>query len=90
LTNFVVSGALPKLIPLPNHLPEAEISGVVEEVGNHVNDNNLRKGDRVVIHNKVFDSTCDMYLNDLDMICRNGGLITLFSNSSAIKEYSLS
>ena len=37
IDNFVVSGALPKLIPLPNHIPGAEISGVVEEVGSHVN-----------------------------------------------------
>jgi NADPH:quinone reductase-like Zn-dependent oxidoreductase len=55
IDNFVVSGALPKLIPLPNHIPGAELTGVVEEVGSHVNNNNLRKGDRVIIHNKVFD-----------------------------------
>jgi D-arabinose 1-dehydrogenase-like Zn-dependent alcohol dehydrogenase len=78
IDNFVVSGALPKLIPLPNHIPGAEISGVVEEVGSHVN--SLTKGDRVIIHNKVFDGTCDMCLNDLDMICRNGGLISVITN----------
>ena len=76
--NFEVSGALPKLIPLPNHIPGAELSGVVEEVGSHVN--NLRKGERVIIHNKVFDGTCDMCLNGLDMICRNGGLISVITN----------
>lgn len=79
IDNFVVSGALPKLIPLPNHIPGAEISGIVEEFGSHVN-NNLRKGDRVIIHNKVFDGTCDMCLNGLDMICRNGGLISVITN----------
>ena len=80
IDNFVVSGALPKLIPLPNHIPGAEISGIIEEVGSHVNNNNLRKGDRVIIHNKVFDGTCDMCLNGLDMICRNGGLISVITN----------
>src|ERR687889_647617 len=80
IDNFVVSGALPKLIPLPNHIPGAEISGIVEEVGSHVNKNNLKKDDRVVIHNKVFDGTCDMCLNGLDMICRNGGLIGVITN----------
>ena len=80
IDNFVVSGALPKLIPLPNHIPGAEISGVVEGVGNHVNNNNLKKGDRVIIHNKVFDGTCDMCLNGLDMVCRNGGLIGAVTN----------
>jgi D-arabinose 1-dehydrogenase-like Zn-dependent alcohol dehydrogenase len=76
IDNFVVSGTLPKLIPLPNHIRGAEISGVVEEVGSHINGNNLRIGDRVIVHNKIFDGTCDMCLNGLDMICRNGGLIS--------------
>jgi NADPH:quinone reductase-like Zn-dependent oxidoreductase len=80
IDNFVVSGALPKLIPLPNHIPGAEISGVVEEVGSHINGNNLRIGDRAIVHNKIFDGTCDMCLNGLDMICRNGGLISVITN----------
>jgi NADPH:quinone reductase-like Zn-dependent oxidoreductase len=79
IDNCVISGTLPKLIPLPNHIPGAEISGIVEEFGSHVN-NILRKGDRVIIHSKVFDGTCDMCLNGLDMICRNGGLISVITN----------
>ena len=80
IDNFVVSGALPKLIPLPNHIPGAEISGIIEEVGSHVKKNNLKKGDRVILHNKVFDGTCDMCLNGLDMLCRSGGLIGVITN----------
>lgn len=34
----------------------------------------------MIIHNKVFDGTCDMCLNGLDMICRNGGLISVITN----------
>jgi D-arabinose 1-dehydrogenase-like Zn-dependent alcohol dehydrogenase len=83
IDNFEVSGALPKLIPLSNHIPEAELSGVVEKVGSHVN--NLSKGDRVIIHNKVFDGACDMCLNGLDMICRNGGLISVITNGGFAK-----
>jgi NADPH:quinone reductase-like Zn-dependent oxidoreductase len=75
IDNTVVSGALPRLNPLP-HIPGAESSGVVEQVGSHMgNYTNIKKGDRVIVHNKVFDGTCDMCLNGLDMICRNGGLI---------------
>ncbi len=74
IDNFVVSGALPKIDPLP-HVPGAESAGIIEEIGSHVNNNNFKKGDRVIVHNKVFDGTCDMCLNGLDMICRNGGLI---------------
>ena len=79
IDHFVVSGALPKVDPLP-HIAGAESSGIIEEVGSHVNRNNITKGDRVVIHNKVFDGTCDMCLNGLDMICRNGGLIGAITN----------
>jgi len=79
IDHFVVSGALPKIDPLP-HIPGAESSGIIEEVGSHVNNNNFKKGDRVVVHNKVFDGTCDMCLNGLDMLCRNGGLIGAITN----------
>jgi NADPH:quinone reductase-like Zn-dependent oxidoreductase len=80
IDNFVISGALPKIIPLPNHIPGAEISGIVEDVGSHVKSNNLKKGDRVILYGKVFDGTCDMCLNSLDMICRNGGIIGVITN----------
>jgi D-arabinose 1-dehydrogenase-like Zn-dependent alcohol dehydrogenase len=81
IDSFVVSGGLPKLNPLP-HVPGAESSGIIEEVGSHVNngDNDFNKGDRVIVHNKVFDGTCDMCLNGLDMLCRNGGLIGAITN----------
>jgi len=79
IDNLVVSGALPKLNPLP-HIPGAESTGIIEQVGSHVNNNNFKKEDRVIIHNKVFDGTCDMCLNGLDMICRNGGLIGAITN----------
>ena len=79
IDSFVVSGALPKIHPLP-HVPGAESSGIIEEIGSHVINNNFKKGDRVIVHNKVFDGTCDMCLNGLDMVCRNGGLIGAITN----------
>lgn len=75
---FVISGALARIEPFP-HIPGAESSGIVEEVGSHVNNNQIKKGDRVLVHNKVF-GTCDMCLNGLDMLCRNGGLIGAITN----------
>ena len=50
IDNFVISGALPKLVPLPNHIPGAEISGIVEEVGSHVNNNNLTQSIFISFH----------------------------------------
>src|SRR5919106_1770023 len=76
---IVASGSLPKVDPVP-HIPGAESSGIIEELGSHVNNSQLKKGDRVVVHNKVFDGTCDMCLDGLDMLCRNGGLIGAITN----------
>jgi NADPH:quinone reductase-like Zn-dependent oxidoreductase len=75
---FAVSGAR-EVKPLP-HIPGAEISGTIEKLGDHVKEGNLKEGDKVVIHNKVFDGTCDMCLDGLDMLCRNGGLIGIVTN----------
>jgi NADPH:quinone reductase-like Zn-dependent oxidoreductase len=77
IDNVVVSGSIPTLRPMP-HIPGAEVSGIVEEIGDAVN--GLQRGDRIIIHNKVFDGKCDMCLSGLDMICRNGGLISVITN----------
>ncbi|MFL6494427.1 MAG: alcohol dehydrogenase catalytic domain-containing protein [Nitrososphaera sp.] len=77
IDNVVVSGSIPIVRPIP-HIPGAEVSGTIDEIGNEVK--RLKKGDRVIIHNKVFDANCDMCLSGLDMICRNGGLISVITN----------
>ncbi|MGC2572526.1 MAG: alcohol dehydrogenase catalytic domain-containing protein, partial [Candidatus Nitrosopolaris sp.] len=74
--HITVSGAR-EIKPLP-HIPGAETSGVVEEVGEHVM--SLKRGDRVIVHNKVFDGICDMCLGGDEMLCRNGGLIGVITN----------
>jgi NADPH:quinone reductase-like Zn-dependent oxidoreductase len=63
--------------PLP-HIPGAETSGTVEECGRHVK--SLKKGDRVIVYNVVFDGTCDMCMSGDEMLCRNGGLLSLVTN----------
>jgi NADPH:quinone reductase-like Zn-dependent oxidoreductase len=78
IDNRVISGSIQTIRPIP-HIPGAEITGIVDETGNKIN-NELKKGDRVVIYNKVFDGKCDMCLSGLDMICRNGGLIGVITN----------
>jgi NADPH:quinone reductase-like Zn-dependent oxidoreductase len=79
IDHLVVSGALPKIEPIP-HIPGAETSGVVEEIGQHVDNNRIKKGDRVVVFSHSFDGTCDMCLNGLNMICRTGGIIGAITN----------
>jgi len=78
IDHFAVSGAR-EVKPLP-HIPGAEISGIIEKIGDHVEEDNLKEGDKVVIHPKVFDGTCDLCLDGLDMLCRNGGVIGLVTN----------
>ncbi len=77
IDNVVVSGSIPTLRPMP-HIPGAEVSGIIEDTGDVVS--GLQRGDRIIIHNKVFDGKCDMCLSGLDMICRNGGLISVITN----------
>ena len=79
IDHSVVSGMLPRIVPFP-HIPGAESSGIVEQVGSEINDGSIRKGDRVAVYNQVFDGICDMCLKGLDMICRNGGLIGAITN----------
>jgi len=79
IDHIVVSGMLPRIVPFP-HIPGAESSGIVEQVGSEINDGSIRKGDRVVVYNNISDGICDMCLNGLDMICRNGGLIGAITN----------
>ena len=67
--HITVSGT-PEIKPLP-HIPGAETSGVVEEVGQHVM--SLKRGDRVIVYNKVFDGICDICMGGDEMLCRNGG-----------------
>ena len=75
--NLVVSGSIPTVSPIP-HIPGAEVSGTVDDIGSEVD--GLKKGDRVVIYKQVFDGKCDMCLSSLDMICRNGGSISIITN----------
>jgi NADPH:quinone reductase-like Zn-dependent oxidoreductase len=76
IDNTTVSGTR-EIKPLP-HIPGAETSGVVEECGRHVK--SLKKGDRVIVYNIVFDGICDMCMSGNEMLCRNGGLLSLVSN----------
>jgi NADPH:quinone reductase-like Zn-dependent oxidoreductase len=71
IDHFVVSNAVGAM-PMP-HIPGSEISGMIDEVGDHVQ--NLKQGDRVVIYNRIFDGTCDLCLGGNEMLCRNGGIV---------------
>jgi D-arabinose 1-dehydrogenase-like Zn-dependent alcohol dehydrogenase len=77
IDHFVVSGSR-EIKPQSPHIPGAEITGIVQRIGKHVT--SLKEGDRVVVYGKTFDGTCDMCLDGLEMLCRNGGIVGVVTN----------
>jgi NADPH:quinone reductase-like Zn-dependent oxidoreductase len=77
IDHMVTSGKI-SVRPLP-HIPGCEISGIIQRIGKYVEDN-LHEGDRVIVHSRVFDGTCDMCLSGLDMLCRSGGIVSAITN----------
>ncbi len=82
IDNSVVN-TRPDVKPMP-HIPGAEFAGTIEEIGSEAT--TLRKGDRVIVYGRVFDSTCDMCLSNSEMLCRNGGIMSVITNG-AYAEY---
>ena len=66
-----------KVKPIP-HIPGAEFSGEVVNVGENVKSVNV--GDRVTIYGRIFDGTCDMCMAGYETVCRNGGRIGIETN----------
>jgi len=63
-----------KINPIP-HIPGTEIYGVVVQ-----DSGNFRKGDRVVVYNRVFDGTCDQCVSGNEHLCTTGGIWGVVSN----------
>lgn len=74
--DYFVVNALP-VKPMP-HIAGAEVYGEVDMIGEHVK--NVKSGDRVIVYNRVFDGTCDMCLSSKEMLCRNGGIMSVITN----------
>lgn len=64
------------LTPVP-HIPGSEAVGIVETDGTL-----FRKGDRVMIFNRVFDGHCDMCRTHREHLCRNGGIWGVVTNGA--------
>ncbi|HZD81451.1 MAG TPA: alcohol dehydrogenase catalytic domain-containing protein [Nitrososphaeraceae archaeon] len=75
--DYLTVSNIPGIKPLP-HIPGAEVTGVIEKVGNHVA--TLKEGDKVVVYNSIFDGTCDMCLSGYEMLCRNAGILGVITN----------
>jgi D-arabinose 1-dehydrogenase-like Zn-dependent alcohol dehydrogenase len=75
--DYLTVSNIPGIKPLP-HIPGAEVTGIIEKVGNHVS--TLTEGDKVVVYNSIFDGTCDMCLSGYEMLCRNAGILGVITN----------
>jgi len=60
--------------PLP-HIPGTEVYGTVDQ-----NSGSFRKGDRVIVYNRIFDGTCEQCISGNEHLCTNGGIWGVVSN----------
>jgi D-arabinose 1-dehydrogenase-like Zn-dependent alcohol dehydrogenase len=62
----------------PPLTPGAEVTGRISEAGEHLTA--LKKGDKLVLYNRLIYGTYDMCINGYEMLCRNGGIIGVNTN----------
>ncbi len=69
--------------PMP-HIPGSEILAVVDRDGKK-----FRKGDRVLIYNRIYDGTCNFCLSGHEYLCNNGGIYGVVSNGGFAEALSI-
>jgi NADPH:quinone reductase-like Zn-dependent oxidoreductase len=84
--DYSVVESIPNVKPKP-HIPGAEFTGEISEVGEKVSD--YRKGDRVAVYNRVFDGTCNECVSKHEMLCENGGIMSIVTNGGFAEEISI-
>ncbi len=82
--NLIHGKIVYNLAPVP-HIPGSEAIGIVETDGSI-----FKKGDRVMIYNRVFDGTCYMCRSHREHLCRNGGIWGVVSNGAYTEFVSIS
>ena len=60
--------------PMP-HIPGSEVMGIAMEDGKVI-----KKGDRVIVYNRIFDNSCDMCYSGNEHLCYNGGIWGVICN----------
>ncbi len=60
--------------PMP-HIAGSEVIGSAMEDGKEI-----KKGDRVMIYNRIFDSTCNQCISGNEHLCDNGGIWGVITN----------
>ncbi len=60
--------------PMP-HIPGSEAIGIAMADGDYI-----KRGDRVIIYNRIFDGTCEECITGNEHLCVNGGILGVISN----------
>ncbi|MHB1441012.1 MAG: alcohol dehydrogenase catalytic domain-containing protein [Cuniculiplasma sp.] len=84
----IAGNVLYEVNPMP-HIPGSEIFGEVAE-----NSGNFKKGERVIVYNKIFDGVCKYCMEGREYLCQSGGFYGVatnggFAQSIAVKEENL-
>ncbi len=72
--NLINGNIVYNLKPIP-HIPGSEVIGTVEK-----DSRSFKKGQRVMIYNRVFDGTCEMCRTHREHLCTNGGIWGVVTN----------
>ncbi|KPV46823.1 alcohol dehydrogenase [Acidiplasma aeolicum] len=72
--NLIAGKVVYGVSPMP-HIPGSEIMGIAMEDGK-----NIKKGDRVIVYNRIFDGSCEMCISGNEHLCYNGGIWGVVTN----------
>lgn len=72
--NVIYGRVVYGLNPMP-HIPGSEIFGIVDEEAK-----NFKKGDRVILYNRIFDETCTNCISGREYLCDSGGIYGVVTN----------
>ncbi|MDS0257033.1 alcohol dehydrogenase catalytic domain-containing protein [Thermoplasmatales archaeon AK] len=72
--NLIHGRIIYNLAPVP-HVPGSEAIGIAQENGE-----NIKKGDKVIIYNRRFDSTCRFCREGMEQLCDAGGILGVVTN----------
>ncbi|MGP6207677.1 alcohol dehydrogenase catalytic domain-containing protein [Cuniculiplasma sp. SKW3] len=78
--NVIAGNIVYGLNPLP-HIAGSEAIGELLEDGK-----NMKKGQRVIIYNRIYDSTCRMCREGREYLCLNGGIWGVMTNGAFTEE----
>ncbi len=72
--NIIDGKVVYNVYPMP-HIPGSEVMGIAMEDGK-----TIKKGDRVIVYNRIFDNCCEMCYSGNEHLCYNGGIWGVVSN----------